>query len=264
MELSFHTQVAGRGFTVAEAVGPMADAGMLKVESRSRAIDWLGAERRESVRETAAALKATGVELYAVHSPFGDDVDWCSHVPCAAGEAQEAMRFVIAASADLGATVVTIHPSRGPEGESAQTMAGRVRGGLEALLPAAGSAEVKLALENMPWAGQAATDLVPIIAGLGSPSLVACLDTGHAHMVGGVTESLLAFGVHLGHLHIHDNHGSADEHLTPPNGTVDWPGFITALREAAFQGPLNFELRPAADQGMTLLQTREHLGRMFQ
>ena len=35
MELSFHTQVAGGGLTVAEAVVPMAEAGMLKVESRS-------------------------------------------------------------------------------------------------------------------------------------------------------------------------------------------------------------------------------------
>ena len=264
MELSFHTQVAGGGLTVAEAVGPMAEAGMLKVESRSRAIDWLGADRGESVRETAEALGATGVELYAVHSPFGDDVDWCSADRRAAGEAQDAMRFIVAASADLGATVVTIHPSRGPEGESPQAMIGRVSNGLEALLPAAEAAGVELALENMPWAGQAATDLVSTIAALDSPALVACLDTGHANMVGGVTESLLAFGNHLGHLHIHDNHGSSDEHLTPPNGTVDWPGFVAGLREVAFQGPLNFELRPAADQGMTLLQTREHLERMFQ
>ncbi len=47
------------------------------------------------------------------------------------------------------------------------------------------------------------------------------LDLGHANTVDRVSEFLARLGsVH--HLHIHDNHGSHDEHLPLGAGTIDW------------------------------------------
>jgi sugar phosphate isomerase/epimerase len=46
-------------------------------------------------------------------------------------------------------------------------------------------------------------------------------DVGHAHTVGKVKEFL----PHISrayHLHVHDNHGSLDEHLALGDGTIDW------------------------------------------
>ena len=70
MELAFHTRIAGAGLSVAEA-------GMTRIESHSRAIDWVSDQREASVRRTETAVRATGVELYAVHAPFGKEVGWC-------------------------------------------------------------------------------------------------------------------------------------------------------------------------------------------
>ncbi len=263
MQLSFHSQVASGQASLAEVLPLMADAGMLKVESRSRAIDWFSADRDASRQRTAEALAATGVELHAVHSPFGPDVDWCAPDGEAARAGQAIMRYVIPTAAELGAGIVVIHPSRGAEGEAAEQMWARVRGGLETLLPLAEANGVVLALENMPWKEQNAQQLAPLIDDLASARLVACLDAGHANIAEGVVEAARAFGRQLGHLHLHDNHGESDEHLIPPNGTIDWPAVCAALRELDFAGPLNFEVRAAANQGMSLRETREHLERFF-
>lgn len=46
-------------------------------------------------------------------------------------------------------------------------------------------------------------------------------DVGHAHTVGKVRE-FLAHISRARHLHLHDNHGSLDEHLALGDGTIDW------------------------------------------
>jgi len=263
MELSFHSQVASGKAPLAEVLPLMAEAGMMKVESRSRAIEWFSADRDASRQCVAEALAKTGAELHAVHAPFGPDADWCAPDQAAADTGADVMRYVIPAAAELGASIVVIHPSRGEPGETDQQMRERVGTGLERLLRIAEVADVHLALENMPWLEQTAQRLVPLIREVASDHLVACLDTGHANMAEGVVEAVRAFRPFLGHLHIHDNHGEADEHLIPPNGTVDWPSFCAALAETGFAGPLNFEVRPAANRGMSLRGTREHLERFF-
>lgn len=264
MELSFHSQVASGKAPLAEVLPLMADAGMMKVESRSRAIEWFSADRAASRQRTAEALAATGVELHAVHSPFGPDADWCAADQAAANSGVEVMGYVIPTAAELGASIVVIHPSRGAEGESADEMRSRVQAGLETLLPMAEANNVVLSLENMPWKEQNAQQLAPLIDGLASAHLVGCLDTGHANIAEGAEEAARAFGRKLGHLHLHDNHGDSDEHLIPPNGTIDWPALCSVLQELGFGGPLNFEVRPAENQGMSLRETREHLARFFE
>jgi sugar phosphate isomerase/epimerase len=47
------------------------------------------------------------------------------------------------------------------------------------------------------------------------------IDIGHAHTVGRVRE-FLPFLSRASHLHLHDNHGMADEHLAIGAGTIDW------------------------------------------
>jgi sugar phosphate isomerase/epimerase len=46
-------------------------------------------------------------------------------------------------------------------------------------------------------------------------------DLGHAHTVGKVAEFLARISC-ASHLHLHDNHGSHDEHLALGDGTIDW------------------------------------------
>ena len=62
-------------------------------------------------------------------------------------------------------------------------------------------------------------EILGMIDGIGGIGFTC--DLGHAHTVGKVAEFL----PHLPratHLHLHDNHGSHDEHLAVGEGTIDW------------------------------------------
>ena len=54
---------------------------------------------------------------------------------------------------------------------------------------------------------------------------------------------------HLASVHVHDNHGRADDHLMPFEGTIDWPAAMTALQKVGYDGALIFE---AASRGRNL------------
>jgi len=61
-------------------------------------------------------------------------------------------------------------------------------------------------------------------------------------------------------VHLHDNHGDKDEHLTPYEGTIDWPAAITLLKTAPGADlPLILELKektgPEAPHAADLLAT---------
>ncbi len=77
-----------------------------------------------------------------------------------------------------------------------------------------------------------------------------CLDIGHAVICGrNLYEFIVGLGDRLSILHIHDNDGSIDLHMTPysyltPTGkklVVDWNGFLRGLRDIGYRGPLCFE-----------------------
>ena len=46
------------------------------------------------------------------------------------------------------------------------------------------------------------------------------------------------------HTHLHDNHGTHDEHLPPGEGRIDWRALLDLLEEAGYTGARLIELRP--------------------
>lgn len=73
-----------------------------------------------------------------------------------------------------------------------------------------------------------------------------CFDIGHANLTGRhLYRDLVTLGKRLTVLHIHDNDSIDDLHLIPytqkRRGAVDWEGFIRGLRDAGYEGPLDFE-----------------------
>ncbi|HTY52603.1 MAG TPA: sugar phosphate isomerase/epimerase, partial [Methanomicrobiales archaeon] len=53
------------------------------------------------------------------------------------------------------------------------------------------------------------------------PGIGFTFDVGHAHTVGKVPEFLKVLSS-VNHIHIHDNHGTADQHLALGDGTIPW------------------------------------------
>jgi len=69
-----------------------------------------------------------------------------------------------------------------------------------------------------------------------------CLDTGHLQLLGkGFRSYVPILGKRIKALHIHDNDGSADRHLAPFTGKVNWTHFCQTLKAAGYEGDLSFE-----------------------
>lgn len=105
---------------------------------------------------------------------------------------------------------------------------------------------VGMAIENMNSATtycSCAEELVELIEAIDNPMVEACIDTGHAHMVGiDVPGMIRQVGSHLKATHISDNHQNKDEHFAPFNGTIDWLEVMTALREINYQECFAYEI----------------------
>lgn len=116
----------------------------------------------------------------------------------------------------------------------------------EKLLPAAHENGVVLALENMPCHGIPTAhpdQLIDYIDMMDDAEYFkACLDTGHANITGeSCGDYVRALGSRLAALHVHDNDSTRDHHTSPYLGTIDWKGFITALREIDYKGNFSLE-----------------------
>jgi len=60
-----------------------------------------------------------------------------------------------------------------------------------------------------------------------------CLDLGHAHITVGTAEAIATLGARIASVHVHDNHGTKDEHLWPGDGTIEWQSTVEALKALA-------------------------------
>lgn len=80
----------------------------------------------------------------------------------------------------------------------------------------------RLALENIYE--ETPDILIQLVDGLNSEWFGHCFDAGHWHLFGRMplADWLDAINPRLLHLHLHDNHGRADEHLPVGQGTIDF------------------------------------------
>ena len=96
-----------------------------------------------------------------------------------------------------------------------------------------------------------------------------CYDTGHGLLLGrDPYGSLLQIGDRVEALHIHDNNGMDDQHITAYMGKLDWNRFIRGLKAIHYQGALCFESSNTArmfDPELTpeVLRLTSATGRMF-
>lgn len=91
-----------------------------------------------------------------------------------------------------------------------------------------------------PYDAVAEIDMLNDLAGKECFGL--CLDTGHLNLVGiPVKKYISILGSRIKCLHVHDNCGLEDDHLSPYTGTVRWQDHITALRDIGYNGDISFE-----------------------
>lgn len=78
---------------------------------------------------------------------------------------------------------------------------------------------------------------------VGDPQLGILLDTGHLHVNGeDLAAGVAKLGPLLGHVDLDDNDRSADAHLAPGAGTIDFAPFAAALKSSGYAGYVSAEL----------------------
>ena len=123
------------------------------------------------------------------------------------------------------------------------------------ILPFAKEHKVKIATENMwDWdveknvakfaACATPQDFNAVLDAVNDDYLVACLDIGHAEMMGETTnavELIHALGKRLKALHIHDNNQWKDLHQIPFSEKIDFCSVAKALKEIGYEGYFTLE-----------------------
>lgn len=173
-----------------------------------------------------------------------------SHAPfpvCCKG-IRDMLKRAIECSAEAGAKICVIHPDNNLSAEQNAEMY------LE-LLPFAKGCGVKIATENM-WNWNTETDRASFAAcstaadfnahldAVNDEFFVACLDLGHAEMMGdeaSAVDMIKALGNRLQALHIHDNDRWHDSHQIPFSMNMDFESIVKALREIDYKGEFTLE-----------------------
>ena len=116
------------------------------------------------------------------------------------------------------------------------------------LLPFAEEAGVTLCIENMPFVAAQFSrvhKMAELVEEVDHPLFKMCLDTGHAAVFGDdCGDAVRRIGKNLSALHVHDNDGTADQHLMPYRGVINWENFLSTLGEVGFDGVFSFEASP--------------------
>jgi sugar phosphate isomerase/epimerase len=96
----------------------------------------------------------------------------------------------------------------------------------------------RLMLENVYE--RSPEEFLEIYGPLRESGVLFCLDTGHQSAFGEASlESWVnVLGKEVGQLHLHDNHGTEDEHLAPGKGTVDFEILFRELPALVPQPPI--------------------------
>lgn len=179
-----------------------------------------------------------GIRCNQSHAPF----------PSSCPPIRDHLKLAIECTAEAGGEVCIIHPDNNASPEENASMY------LE-LLPFAKSCGVKIATENMwNWDEQKGHSSFAACAtpqsfhehldAVNDPFFVACLDLGHAEMLGSDTTApamIRALGSRLQALHIHDNDKLHDSHQIPFSMKIDFLPIIQALTDISYQGWFTLE-----------------------
>jgi sugar phosphate isomerase/epimerase len=199
----------------------------------------------------AEELPKTGA-VFSVH-PAAWDTNLASPVKALRDAVLQLHKDTIAFARRIGAEQVVLHPgftnSPAFDKKDAQLWAMEA---VEELILTAKPLGIRLALENVGYHGASIYTFDEYCSALDKLDDTAgyLVDTGHAHINGWDVPALIdrvkerLYGIHL-----HDNSGSADQHVPIGDGTLNWPMIFKALRNIPRGCDLVLEYAPGTPLG---------------
>jgi sugar phosphate isomerase/epimerase len=217
-----------------------------------------------AVARLARWLGTAGLRLHSVHAPITAglvDGTWGPPLSLAAtdgGRRRQALQeagLALAIADQVPFEFLVVHlgvPDELRPGPG-DNQADAARRSIEELHEVAARRGITLALEVIPNALSSVEALVRLIDSLDLDDAGICLDFGHAAIMGDVLDAIEEASGHLVTTHVHDNHGTRDEHLPPGEGSIDWSAALFAMQKIGYDGVFLFEL---ADAGAPAEQLR--------
>ena len=193
----------------------------------------------EKAKETKRLLEKYGLVCNQAHAPFafkyGEEMN----------ESNKNFLDIVKSfeyASIIGVKGVVVHAIKTPVGEDFINYNYEFYKSLE---PYAKKYQVKVAIENLLnskfWLP---AKLCGFINMLDSDIFCACVDVGHAAIVGVEPESFIA-GMEKDKIfciHLHDTDGQIDRHWIPFQGNHNWDNVLRALAEYGFKGDMNLEV----------------------
>lgn len=203
------------------------------------------------IKQKKLAIKA-GIEFSQIHGPWRwppkDDSFEDRE------ERLEKMKKSIKATSLLECKYLVIHPIMPYGIEEAGTKQAFETWKLniifmEKLLKEAKKYGVIICLENMPmpeFSLATPSCILKMVNEINDDNFQICLDTGHVSVFNDLSLSytIRELGDKIKVLHIHDNNGVYDEHLSPHKGIIDWKEFSKALEDIGYNGVISLETLP--------------------
>lgn len=196
-------------------------------------------------RRIGDLITCAGLTVWSVHAPFGAAADLGSPDELKRREAVSQVRRACEVAADLKANCLVIHAGNAGDDEQERRLRRRQSlRSLNCLLKLACRLDVRLAVEfmaaNKPRLCNESAEMQEVLSLCdGSPGV--CLDTNHANLAEDLTDVTRTLGDLIATVHLSDNDGQQEMHLTPGEGVINWPGFMTVLDEICYEGPLMYE-----------------------
>jgi sugar phosphate isomerase/epimerase len=226
---------------LADSIERLYNAGFSMVDVNYANLDRLGVDDASVLSHFRSALQTAarlGVKPVTLHAPWENY--FLIHLGRGLEKAVNEARLLLDIAYSYGVEIVVFHPFSAQRlGEHRVSWFNkRFFASLAAYSEKEGLSVI--AVENAekakPWTSVEA--IVSLVSSIASRKLSTCIDTGHAHL-NGYTLARLSKAVESTPpicLHVHDNHGSRDEHCIPGCGTINWAEARGAkpLREALY------------------------------
>lgn len=197
---------------------------------------------REHVSELGAWFRSSRVQAFSMHAPLYPDREMGRDGAPSVNvlhpdksrriEAMDEIKRALESAEYIPLRHLVMHLGERTDTWSPRTIEYALTA-LEHLGAFAGPLGVRLLVENIVSEPTTPDHLLLILQMGHLDNVGVCLDLGHAHINPGVQEAISVLGERILSLHVHDNHGSKDEHLWPGQGTIDWPAVKDALKALA-------------------------------
>ena len=177
------------------------------------------------------SLKDSYNLTYSLHAPF-NDINIASLNEAVRETSVIELIRVMNIAAELNIRAVTFHPGLYSmvvsDMEEKSILA--AKRSLRTIDRMAKECGVRMCIENMPgfkfFLGQTAEQLADLVEGTELP---VCFDIGHANITGQIDAMMDKFEGRIFNVHIHDNDGKQDQHLTIGDGSIDFDHVVKRL-----------------------------------